>query len=78
MAFIGKPLLVNPDPDAVEATPPVRNDAMTSRAFRMRQEYADWLEELATSDRSSVSGVIDRALAHYGKAIGFKKEAPER
>jgi hypothetical protein len=53
-------------------------EAMTTRAFRMRQEYAEWLEGLATYDRSSVAAVIDRALAHYGKAIGFHKEAPER
>jgi hypothetical protein len=53
-------------------------DAMTTRALRMRQEYADWLEELATFDRSTVSALIDRALAHYGKAVGFAKEAPER
>jgi hypothetical protein len=53
-------------------------DAMTTRAIRMRQEYAEWLEALASHDRSTVAGVIDRALAHYGKAIGFDREAPER
>jgi hypothetical protein len=53
-------------------------EVMTTRAFRMRQEYADWLEELATFDRSSVAAVLDRALVHYGKTIGFHKEAPER
>jgi hypothetical protein len=53
-------------------------DAMTTRALRMRQEYADWVDELARFDRSSVSALIDRALAHYGKAIGFEQEAPSR
>lgn len=53
-------------------------DAMTTRAFRMRQEYADWLERLAAFDRSTVASLLDRALAHYGKAIGFSEEAPER
>jgi hypothetical protein len=41
-------------------------------------ERKAWLEELASFDRSSVAGVIDRALAHYGKAIGFNKDAPSR
>jgi hypothetical protein len=53
-------------------------DAMTTRAFRMRQEYADWLERLATFDRSSIASLLDRAVTHYGKAIGFNEEAPER
>jgi hypothetical protein len=41
-------------------------------------EWKAWVDELATFDRSSVAALIDRALAHYGKAIGFRKEAPER
>jgi hypothetical protein len=44
----------------------------------MRQEYADWLAALASFDRSTVAGLIDRALAHYGKAIGFERRPPER
>jgi hypothetical protein len=54
------------------------SDAMTTRAFRMRQEYADWLEQLASFDRSTISSLLDRAVAHYAKSIGFSKEAPER
>jgi hypothetical protein len=53
-------------------------DAMTTRAFRMRQEYADWLEQLAAFDRSTVASLLDRAAAHYAKSIGFSKEVPER
>lgn len=53
-------------------------DEMTTRAFRMRQEYAEWLERLAAFDRSSISSLLDRAVTHYGKAIGFTEEAPER
>jgi hypothetical protein len=53
-------------------------NAMTTRAIRMRQEYADWLEQLASFDRSTIAGLIDRALANYGKTIGFEKGAPER
>jgi hypothetical protein len=41
-------------------------------------EWKAWVDELATFDRSSVAALIDRALAHYGKAIGFRKEAPSR
>jgi hypothetical protein len=40
--------------------------------------WRDWLEELATFDRCSVAGLIDRAVVHYGRSIGFTKGAPER
>jgi hypothetical protein len=53
-------------------------DEMTTRAFRMRQEYAEWLKRLASYDRSSVASLLDRAVTHYGKSIGFSEEAPER
>jgi hypothetical protein len=53
-------------------------DAMTTRAVRMRQEYAEWVEQLASFDRSTVASLIDRALTHYAKSTGFSKEAPER
>jgi hypothetical protein len=53
-------------------------DEMVTRAIRMRQEYAAWLDRLASADRSTIAGVIDRALASYAKAIAFKDDPPER
>lgn len=46
--------------------------------FRGSEEFKEWLQSLASFDRQSVAGVIERALVHYGKAINFNKEAPER
>ena len=54
-----------------------RPDEMVTRAIRMRQEYADWLEELASADRSTLSGQIDRAVTKYAKEVGFRGP-PER
>jgi hypothetical protein len=50
----------------------------TSRAFRMSREYADWLERLASKDRSTVAGLMDRAIAHYARHIDFTETPPER
>ena len=47
-------------------------------AFRVSGAYAKWLDELARTNRSSVSGLMDQALVAYAKTIGFTKEAPER
>ena len=45
---------------------------MTTRAFRMRQQYADWLEGLAAYNRTSLAGLFDQAIAEYARAKGFK------
>ncbi len=65
---------------AKKKTPTVRSGERLAVVVTLKgsAEWKAWLEELASFDRSSVASVIDRALAHYGKAIGFKKEAPSR
>lgn len=46
--------------------------------FRGSIGFKEWLQDLAASDRQSVAGVIERALVHYARSIGFTREAPER
>jgi hypothetical protein len=46
--------------------------------FRGSDAFKEWLSSLATFDRQSVAGVIERALVHYAKSVHFDKEAPER
>lgn len=46
--------------------------------FRGSPEFKEWLQALADYDRQSVAGVIERALVHYGRSIGFDKPAPGR
>jgi hypothetical protein len=45
---------------------------MTTRAFRMRQLYADWLEDFAVHNRTSLAGLFDQALAEFAKVKEFK------
>jgi hypothetical protein len=46
--------------------------------LRGRPEWKEWVERLAKADRSSVAGMIDRAMTFYAKSIGFTEKAPER
>ncbi len=46
--------------------------------LRGSEEFKAWLQGLAAFDRQSVSGLVERSLVAYGRAIGFSKEAPER
>jgi hypothetical protein len=51
-------------------------DQMVTRALKMRQEYADWLEKFAATERVSLASLFDRALASHADREGF--EAPPR
>lgn len=41
-------------------------------------EWKQWLEELAEFDRSNLADICDRAIAAYGRSIGFPKPPPPR
>jgi predicted DNA-binding ribbon-helix-helix protein len=52
-------------------------DGMVTRAVRMRQEYADWLERFAKEERVNLASLIDRALSSHAEKSGFDSP-PER
>jgi hypothetical protein len=52
-------------------------DQMVTRALKMRQEYADWLERFATHERVNLASLIDRSLAAHAQQVGFEIP-PER
>jgi hypothetical protein len=49
----------------------------TSKAIRMSDGYAEWLERYAKLKRATVAGLIDQVLAESAKADGFESP-PER
>jgi hypothetical protein len=46
--------------------------------IRSSPEWADWLERLAEHYRTTVAGVIDRALAEWTEAQGYEERPPRR
>lgn len=47
-------------------------DDMTTRAWRMRNGYASWLEDFAAFNRTSLATLFDQAIAEFAKSKGFK------
>jgi hypothetical protein len=78
MTFIGRPILVDIDPDTVEAMGPVPADRETCIRVRTTPEFKAWLEEAAEMCRIDVSTFLDFAAVHYATHKGFKKPAPKR
>lgn len=58
---------------ASKATAPIR-----TIGFKASQEWSDWLERFAKTNRTTVAGVIDRALAEMAKVQEHPEPPPER
>jgi hypothetical protein len=76
MAFIGRPLLVSPNPDAVEVMPGHLKPIVVQ--LRGSEAWKSWLEKLARFDNRSTSNLFERAVHRYAKEVGFPDEPPER
>jgi Meiotically Up-regulated Gene 113 (MUG113) protein len=77
MEFIGRPLLVCTNPDAVEAMESADSRAIVV-SMKGTVEFRDWLNELAEYDRSTAVQVIEKCAVLYAKTVGFTRPAPKR
>ena len=46
--------------------------------IRGSSEWKEWVERVAKFDRSTVSDIVDRAIAAYARSIGFVEVPPVR
>jgi hypothetical protein len=44
---------------------------LVTRALKMTESYAEWLERFATHERVNLSSLIDRALSDHAEQTGF-------
>lgn len=77
MEFLGRPLLVGANPEAVEAMGTVGSSLMVLQ-MRGTPEWKTWLEELAAFDDRSPASLGERAIRRYAIEIGFTEEPPKR
>ncbi len=47
-------------------------------ALKGSAQYAAWVGELSDHQRLRVAELVDQALVHYAKHVGFEKPAPPR
>jgi hypothetical protein len=77
MSFIGKPLLVDPNPDAVEAMLTANKQNVLS--VRGSEEWRAWVHRFCDHTRThSASDLIDQALVEYARTRGFADPPPKR
>lgn len=79
MTFIGRPLLVGANPEAVEAiASPERDTRSQIVAVRCRATWEDWVLGLAAHCREDTSDLVDHALVEYARIKGYQVPPPKR
>jgi hypothetical protein len=77
MAFIGKPLLVGINPDAVEAFQgEPKGTQPNAITIRGSAEWKDWLDRFASRMRIKPTAIIDLALAKLAEQERFSEPPP--
>jgi len=77
MEFIGRPLLIGANPDAVEAMPFAAGQP-TLFAVKGKPSWHAWLKEYADSLGMDATVAIDNALRQQAKRDEFPKPMPKR
>jgi hypothetical protein len=72
MAFIGRPLLVSPDPDVVEVMDTV-DERHAVIHLKGSAEYIAWLDEVNQQTHIPKAALVRLALAEYAKNHGLRK-----
>jgi hypothetical protein len=75
LAFIGRPLLVGPNPNAVEVMEPA---VKSLASIKGGAEYATWLEGLAEHAHLPLTILIEHALREYAENHGYTNSQPKR
>ena len=58
--------------------PAAKQKAYKTLGYRVSRPYLEWLEQAAKLNRSSISGLIDQAVAKYAGDIGIAGVPPDR
>jgi hypothetical protein len=78
MTFIGRPLLVGANPNAVEAMEPASIDnRVMVIALKGSPEFRDWLSAVSKKSRIPATSIVEVALAEWASRNGHS-EPPER
>jgi hypothetical protein len=58
--------------------PPVQDKTARTLGYRVSPAYLAWITDAAAVNRSTISGLIDQAVARYAREIGVPKPPPDR
>jgi hypothetical protein len=63
---------------AKRGRPTAKDKTAKTLGYRVTPDYLAWITKAARVNRSSISGLIDQAVAKYAQDIGVPEPAPDR
>jgi hypothetical protein len=70
--------MARPKAKAKRGRPVARDKSAKTLGYRVSPGYLEWITRAASVNRSSISGLIDQAVARYARDIGVTDPPPDR
>jgi hypothetical protein len=70
--------MAKPKAAAKRGRPLAKDKSVKTLGYRVSPEYLAWISKAARVNRSSISGLIDQAVAKYAQDIGVADAPPDR
>jgi hypothetical protein len=71
-------MTAKPNAKAKRGRPAAKDKSFKTLGYRVSSTYLEWITRAASVNRSSVSGLIDQAVAKYAREIGVTDPPPVR
>jgi hypothetical protein len=65
-------------PKVKRGRPVAKDKSAKTLGYRVSPDYLEWITRAARANRSSISGLIDQAVARYAREIGVADPPPDR
>jgi hypothetical protein len=66
------------NPKVKRGRPAVKDKTAKTLGYRVSPAYLRWIAQAAAANRSTISGLIDQAVARYARDIGVADPPPQR
>jgi hypothetical protein len=64
------PVMAKVKSKPIRGRPPAAGKSIRTLGYRVSPDYLEWITRAAAANRSSISGLIDQAVAKYAREIG--------
>ena len=71
-------MMAKPKAKPRRGRPAVPERTFKTLGYRVSSAYLEWITAAAAVNRSTVSGLIDQAVARYAREIGVEDPPPDR
>jgi hypothetical protein len=78
MAVMTGTMMAKPKAKTRRGRPAVEEKSARTLGYRVTSAYLEWITRAAAVNRTTISGLIDQAVARYAREIGIQEQPPDR